>query len=35
MGDWTCLMAFCPECERAVGTMEEGCPDCGSYVKWG
>lgn len=34
MGDRTCFMAFCPDCERAVPAMEGTCPDCGTTVEW-
>lgn len=34
MGDRTCYMAFCPDCERAVPAMEGTCPDCGAAVEW-
>lgn len=34
MGDRTCYVAFCEECERAVPSMTGTCPDCGSTVEY-
>ncbi len=32
MGERTCYLRFCPECDLEVAPDDEECPDCGTIL---